>query len=277
MQSPETIKNATMQKRREGFTLIELLVVIAIIAILAAMLLPALTKAKIKAQGIACMNNTKQLTLGFLLYASDNGGRFIKGSPVGGSVQWGNTGATNYHDLLDTATPMPNYVKSTGVWKCPADKYSDPVLGARVRSLSLNGGVLGASLTLPPPPTYPVGRTYFAATKESQLKRPVDVWVAVDEHPDSINDSTFMFNPGRQKSSFEWRDLPASYHNGACGLSFADGHSEIKRWMDDRTKKEVRISFKWWSAGNYPVGQNQPPGTPASPDYEWMNDRMPYD
>ena len=131
---------------------------------------------------------------------------------------------------------------------------------------------MGASLTLPPSgqPHYPVGRKYFTARKEPELIRPAMVWVSVDEHPDSINDSIFMFNPGLPPSSAAWRDLPASYHNGACGFSFADGHSEIHKWRDTRTIKGVRLDTKWWEQpkGTYPVPQSQ--------DYLWVNDRMPY-
>jgi prepilin-type N-terminal cleavage/methylation domain-containing protein/prepilin-type processing-associated H-X9-DG protein len=261
--------------RDKGFTLIELLVVIAIIAILAAMLLPALTRAKEKAQGVACMNNTKQVALGLLMYSTDNGGLFVDGKPVAGIMDWTGSGDNaNTAFLADPAyAPMASYVKSAAVWKCPADHYvsqANPP-GSRVRSLSMNGGVLNASLTLPSGPHYPLGRTYITAKKEAQLLRPVMVWVVVDEHPNSINDALFMFNPGLTPAAYAWRDLPASYHNGACGFSFADGHSEIKKWRDGRTVQAVKIpSTKWWETV---------PGTFAvrdSIDYGWVNDRMPY-
>lgn len=260
---------AVRSNRRPGFTLIELLVVIAIIAILAAMLLPALTKAKVKAQGISCMNNTKQIALGWILHNTDNNGEFMLGKPVAGSMDWvGGNDNTNSALLIDAnQSPIANYIRSAGVWKCPADKFAKSQ--TRVRSLSMNGGVLRASLTLPAPGQHiPTGREYFTASKESQLLRPSEVWVAIDEHPDSINDALFMFNPGLPPSSYVWRDLPASSHAGACGLSFADGHSEIKKWRETGgTRATVRpVEYKVWA--NTPVPQSQ--------DYAWMNDRMPY-
>jgi prepilin-type N-terminal cleavage/methylation domain-containing protein len=256
--------------RRPGFTLIELLVVIAIIAILAAMLLPALSKAKVKAQGIACMSNTKQIALGWVLHNTDNNGEFMTTEPVDGDLSWGaGTDNTNTAKLLDVnVSAMANYIRSAGVWKCPADRYqTSQNPGPRVRSLSMNGATLGR-VNAPTTPHYPTGRTYFAAKKESELVRPSEVFVALDEHPDSINDSYFMFNPGLSPAAYEWRDLPGSSHAGAGGLSFADGHSEIKKWRETGgAAATVRpVTYTMW---NNAIVR-------ASQDYAWMNDRMPY-
>jgi prepilin-type N-terminal cleavage/methylation domain-containing protein/prepilin-type processing-associated H-X9-DG protein len=265
-------------KAVRGFTLIELLVVIAIIAILAAMLLPALSKAKSKAHGISCMSNTRQLTLGWILFATDNNDRLMKDKPVGGGMDWtSNPDNTNATLLVDPEqSQMANYVKSYLVWKCPADVYIHPNNpGRRVRSIAVNAAVLGINLTLPSPGShFPQGRNYFTASTMSHLNSPgpANIWVTVDEHPDSINDAVFHPLPGIRPGDEAWRDLPSSYHNGACGFSFADGHSEIKKWLEPSTKLQVQMKKKWWQ----PSGDSGVYAVRGSKDYAWMNERLPY-
>ena len=235
-------------KKHSGFTLIELLVVIAIIAILAAMLLPALSKAKQRTQAVYCMNNCKQLMIAWLSYAHDNNDRIVPalhggearggaGDPVYGMgwvegwLDW-TTSPDNINTqflINDKYARLANYIaKSKNVFKCPADNFlSAPqrALGWKERVRSVSGNIcLGNGNA----PQGPFGAIYVQCPKMSDITvpGPTETWVFVDEHPDSINDAGF-FPP---QTAGIITDTPATYHNLACGFAFADGHSDIHKW-----------------------------------------------
>lgn len=271
------------RSRFQAFTLIELLVVIAIIAILAAILLPALAKAKTKAQATACLLNTKQLTLGWMMYADENSDQLMDPpSWVSGSMDWSaSTENTDVGLMLNEKALIAPYVKSPGTLKCPADIYQSAAnLGPRVRSYSLDGALGGGPLvgSLYTPGIPPEPRTYLNkenVNRMSKLKKPgpANIYTMLDEHPDSINDAAFMLNAGLvAQGQQKWRDYPGSLHNNAVSISFADGHSEIHKWLKGTTIQGVQ--YKDFSTTTSPINQGVNVG--ASPDYEWMEDRMPY-
>mgnify|MGYP002832435585 FL=1 len=260
--------------------------VIAIIAILAGLLLPALAKAKTEAHGISCMNNSKQLMLAWRMYAGDNDDGLVsakEGMRTGRSWAWPRwvfgwldlpiSGADDVlPEIAIKTSPLWGYSgKSTQIWRCPADTTTGKWKGRvypRVRSMSMQcwmggPGWGGAGMGSRQPDRGP----YRVFLKMHQIigPSPSEAMVLLDEREDSINDGYFavdMTGFPKNPKTMKLFDYPASYHNNAAGIAFADGHSEIHKWLDPRTVppltkgRELKLNVS----------------TPENPDMLWMQE-----
>jgi prepilin-type N-terminal cleavage/methylation domain-containing protein/prepilin-type processing-associated H-X9-DG protein len=256
----------TPNRQNRAFSLVELLVVMAVIAILAGMLLPALSKSRAAAEGTTCNNNIKQLSLAWFLYASDNNDLLVNnyGKPQTTSTR--NTWAANVEDwsnsddntnaiYLTKTLFAPFHNRSAGIFKCPSDR-APAANGPRIRSVSMNS-LVGDPGDL----VDSFNPLYVQFFKLRSILNPSGIFVFLDEHCDTINDGFFVNN----LESYQWGNVPGSYHNGGLSLSFADGHIETHRWLVAGT---VRPSVQGGVGGTLPA-------TPST-DFDWLKQRSSY-
>ncbi len=226
--------------RRAAFTLIELLVVIAIIAILAGMLLPALGRAKTKAQGIRCVSNSRQFLIAWMLYSDDYTEKLVLNGGGQTNVAWASGNMQTPAEaadprLIQNALLFP-YTKSLDLYKCSGNKKKNMLRGVSMNSVM---GSCDASGNYAAPTWGGADWVYYR--KVTQIRRPTDYFVIMDEDDNSINDAFMRVDYSAMVSWFRLNDIPAIYHAGSSGIGFADGHSEMHKW------KTLKIPVPGWS------------------------------
>jgi hypothetical protein len=272
----ESASAGSEQKPRNdvGFNLVDLLTTVAIVFLLALFLSPALARTQVCDRAFVCLNNIRQLTSAWRMYAEDNAGHVppnTSGSSsgfgpngsvvgwIGGWLDWNSGNRDNTNVLFLINGKLGPYTKNVGIYKCPADNYlcyeGRNIQLPRVRSVSMNAYIGVADNNGNPGSSPTTGWYSYQKLSDIIHPSPANLWVFVDEHPDSINDGWLV---NGEPAGLGWTELPASYHAGACSIGFADEHAEMHKWMDSYNpatragtdQPVIKRQYNGWSANS---------------------------